>query len=80
MPQQGVMVDEEAARPDTTYLAEDKETADEARTPSVSSNDLKAQEPALDWDSPEDTGNPRNWPTWKRVYHTSIPAFYGFVM
>ncbi|EHL01081.1 putative Polyamine transporter 4 [Glarea lozoyensis 74030] len=74
------MVDEEAARTDTTNLGEAKETADEAGTPSVTSNDLKVPEPALDWDSPEDIGNPRNWPTWKRVYHTSIPALFGFVI
>jgi hypothetical protein len=24
-------------------------------------------------------GNPQNWSTWKKVFHTAIPALYGFV-
>ena len=34
----------------------------------------------LDWESPEDPGNARNWPTIRKVFHTAIPALYGFVM
>ncbi|KAH8769449.1 putative polyamine transporter 4 [Hyaloscypha sp. PMI_1271] len=34
----------------------------------------------LVWDSPEDPGNARNWSTIKKVYHTAIPALYGFVI
>jgi hypothetical protein len=34
----------------------------------------------LEWDSPEDPGNARNWPVMKKVFHTAIPALYGFVM
>ncbi len=33
-----------------------------------------------DWDSPEDPANPRNWSFAKRVFHTAIPALYGFVL
>ena len=33
----------------------------------------------LDWDSPHDTGNPRNWPVPKKVFHTVVPALYGFI-
>lgn len=33
-----------------------------------------------EWDSTDDAGNPRNWPTWKKVFHTAIPALYGFVV
>ena len=79
MSQHGVIHDEEAARHNTSDLAEKKETSDEARTPSVASNDSNTPV-AMDWDSPDDSGNPKNWPTWKRVYHTSIPALFGFVM
>jgi hypothetical protein len=32
------------------------------------------------WDSVDDSGNPRNWPTWKKIFHTAIPAMYGFVV
>jgi hypothetical protein len=33
----------------------------------------------LDWDSPHDIGNPRNWPVPKKVFHTVVPALYGFI-
>jgi hypothetical protein len=82
MSQQNAMVDEEAARePVSTYTPENKETSDEAQAPSVaSSNSSEAPIVILDWDSPEDPGNPKNWPLWKRIFHTSIPALFGFVM
>jgi hypothetical protein len=76
------VIDEEAgASPELTELPELRKE-EGPRTPSVSSNDSKTPVPVaeLDWDSPEDSGNPRNWPTWKRVFHTSIPALYGFIM
>lgn len=34
----------------------------------------------LDWDSPEDPGNARNWSKIKKSLHTAIPALYGFVV
>jgi hypothetical protein len=82
MSQQKTPVDEEAARePQPTHSPESKETLDDAQTPSVaSSNGSEAPVAALDWDSPEDPGNPKNWPRWKRIFHTSIPALFGFVM
>ncbi|KAH6707861.1 putative polyamine transporter 4 [Leptodontidium sp. MPI-SDFR-AT-0119] len=33
----------------------------------------------LDWD-PDDVDNPHNWPFWKKVFHTMIPALYGFAV
>lgn len=33
-----------------------------------------------DWDSPTNNENPRNWGLWKKVFHTAIPALYGFVL
>ncbi|KAM0316458.1 hypothetical protein ACHAPQ_011333 [Fusarium lateritium] len=32
----------------------------------------------LDWEGDEDLENPRNWPVWKKVIHTAIPAIYTF--
>jgi MFS family permease len=32
----------------------------------------------LDWDSPDDPGNPKNWSLTKRIVHTAIPGFFGF--
>lgn len=34
----------------------------------------------LEWDGPDDVGCPRNWPLWKRIFHTAIPALHGLVM
>jgi hypothetical protein len=33
----------------------------------------------LDWDFPDDIGNPRNWPVPKKVFHSVVPALYGFI-
>ena len=32
------------------------------------------------WNSHDDPGNPKNWAFGKKVFHTAIPALYGFVM
>jgi hypothetical protein len=32
----------------------------------------------VDWDSPDDPGNPKNWSVAKKVVHTAIPGFFGF--
>ena len=33
---------------------------------------------SLDWDGPNDVDNPRNWPKWKKIFHSAIPAIYSF--
>ncbi|RKF64426.1 Polyamine transporter 4 [Erysiphe neolycopersici] len=33
-----------------------------------------------DWDAPTNEENPRNWCLSKKVFHTAIPALYGFVL
>ncbi|SZF01401.1 unnamed protein product [Blumeria hordei] len=33
-----------------------------------------------DWDSPSNLENPHNWPLWKKIFHTALPALYGFVL
>ncbi|RAR13776.1 MFS general substrate transporter [Stemphylium lycopersici] len=33
-----------------------------------------------DWDGPDDPGNPHNWGQWKRFYHASLPALFGFAV
>ncbi|KAI0995680.1 hypothetical protein K3495_g12500 [Podosphaera aphanis] len=33
-----------------------------------------------DWDAPTNLENPHNWPLWMKVYHTALPALYGFVL
>lgn len=32
----------------------------------------------LDWDSPDDPGNPLNWSKWKKIYHVIPPAVISF--
>jgi hypothetical protein len=34
----------------------------------------------LDWEGPDDSANPRNWPLPKRVFHTALPALHAFTM
>lgn len=34
----------------------------------------------LDWDGPDDLGNPKNWTIRKKIFHTALPAFYGFAV
>lgn len=36
--------------------------------------------PVIGWDSPEDPSNPQNWPVPKKVFHTVVPALFGFVL
>jgi len=43
-------------------------------------NESDARIPPIDdWDGVDDPENPWNWPTWKRCYHTFIPAGIAFV-
>lgn len=35
---------------------------------------------AHDWNGPDDPDNPRNWPLWQRVYHTTVPALFAFTV
>lgn len=32
----------------------------------------------IDWDGPDDPANPKNWSLGLRIYHTMLPALYGF--
>ncbi|KAF2875791.1 putative polyamine transporter 4 [Massariosphaeria phaeospora] len=32
------------------------------------------------WDDPTNAENPQNWPVWKKVMHSAIPALYGFAL
>lgn len=34
---------------------------------------------ARDWWGPDDSGNPENWSTSKKVYHTIVPCVVGFL-
>ena len=39
-------------------------------------NTLQRTVTAQDWTGPDDPENPRNWPMWQRVYHTTVPALF----
>lgn len=43
-------------------------------------NKLKRAVTAQDWTGPDDPENPFNWPLWQRVYHTTVPAVFGFAV
>ena len=34
----------------------------------------------VDWDGPDDPGNPRNWSLPTKMYATAIPAMYAFAV
>ena len=57
-----------------------KEADDSDSTATETDAQAAIQSGILDWDSPDDVGNPRNWPFAKRVFHTAVPAFYGFLV
>jgi MFS family permease len=38
----------------------------------------KAPAAVVDWDGPNDPANPKNWSLGLRIYHTLLPALYGF--
>ncbi|TVY39814.1 Polyamine transporter [Lachnellula subtilissima] len=79
--QRGGIVDEEAQR--SSQSIEDfklKDEGAESDTPTVESESSGTPIDQLDWDSPEDPGNPQLWSTWKKVFHTAIPALIGFVL
>ncbi|KAG8156547.1 hypothetical protein KVR01_013651 [Diaporthe batatas] len=46
----------------------------------LNTNPHKTETPAgdLDWETPDDPENPRNWPKWKRIFHTIVPAVWSF--
>lgn len=47
----------------------------------ASQHALPPQKPnPTDWNGPDDPDNPHNWGTWKRVYHATIPALFGFAV
>ena len=35
---------------------------------------------AQDWTGPNDPENPMNWPLAQRIYHTTIPALFNFIV
>jgi len=35
---------------------------------------------AQDWNGPNDPENPMNWSLWQRIYHTTVPALFSFVV
>ena len=43
-------------------------------------NTLQRTVTAQDWTGPDDPENPRNWPMWQRVYHTTVPALFCFAV
>ena len=52
----------------------------DAGIPTDSDNEVENKPEHLGWNSADDSGNPRNWSFMKKVFHTAIPALYGFVM
>jgi hypothetical protein len=50
---------------------------DNNRSPEVSP-DLQVED--MEWDNPREKRNPKNWPLWKKLFHTAVPCILAFVM
>jgi hypothetical protein len=63
-------------------VAKEKDVSEEQTSSPTSDSDVGSGKGPIfsEWGSSDDAGNPRNWPTWKKVFHTAIPALYGFVV
>ena len=66
--------EQDAGSPSDTDVETEKPTDSDKWDPQDDSADYGG------WESHEDPGNPKNWSIAKKVFHTAIPAFYGFVM
>ena len=58
----------------------EKEVEDTTNSSGSTATPNSESEQLTDFDGPNDPGNPKNWGFGKRVYHTSIPALYGFAV
>jgi multidrug resistance protein len=59
----------------------DKITSDsEKGVQEVNDNAPRIPASALDWDGPDDPGNPQNWTTFKKAWHTGATATLGFAV
>lgn len=78
--QQEGAFDEEAQR--RSCILDDLEAKEDGTEPDSSAASDVSGTPIerLDWESPEDPGNPLLWPAWKKVFHTAIPALIGFAL
>lgn len=54
-------------------------TVNESSLESTDGNGGHVEQTALvDWDSPDDPGNPQNWSLGKKIIHTAVPGLFGF--
>lgn len=53
---------------------------EEGVNPRNLSSDEEEVSKSPDWESDTDPANPQNWPKPEKVFHTLIPALYGFVI
>ncbi|RDW67627.1 hypothetical protein BP6252_09023 [Coleophoma cylindrospora] len=68
---------ETQAAPPPAHLPDERGRDDPSRLTSMASEKPTV---IMEWDSPENPENPRNWSFGKRAFHTAIPALYGFVL
>lgn len=52
----------------------------ESRDPSNAVTEPRQEVNLTDWNGPDDPENPFNWPMWLRVYHSTVPALFGFAV
>ncbi len=68
------------SRNSTSSDVDDKEGNDSGSQ--TAGSDIEAGYPIakIDWDSPDDMGNPQNWPFWKKAFHTMVAGLCGFAL
>lgn len=62
----------------STRSANDEELGEKDKEDENSEDEGPPQQRVDDWDGPDDPENPHNWPMALRVYHSIIPALFGF--
>jgi MFS family permease len=53
-------------------------SAEVTLTSAAEISEPKAPFAVVEWDGPNDPANPKNWTLGLRIYHTLLPALYGF--
>ncbi len=70
----GFVTDSELAQPNDSFEVVQHPTKGE-KSPL---DDVHVPQDYLDWTGPDDPDNPHNWPVWKKIFHSAIPAIYSF--
>jgi hypothetical protein len=68
--------------PENAYIADRQPTVSRHTTQHTQHSGHPAHRvvTAQDWTGPDDPENPRNWPAWKRYWHSIPPGLFAFTV